>query len=110
MLSSPDLWLTRGRYIVDQDTFYSAIAKESTETQRTWVEAHNELIESFESLWSIVYNVLCADAPEGNVPDEMEEAANLDTREVLSYSWRGLKEARSVLLMIVPPLLTLTAF
>jgi hypothetical protein len=49
---------------------------------------------SFESLWSIVYNVLCADAPEGNVPDEIDESASLDTREVLSYSWRGLKEAR----------------
>jgi hypothetical protein len=24
----------------------------------------------------------------------MEEDASLDTREVLSYSWRGLKEAR----------------
>lgn len=49
---------------------------------------------SFESLWEIVYNVLCADAPEGNVPEEIDEAASLDTREVLSYSWRGLKEAR----------------
>jgi hypothetical protein len=60
----------------------------------TWIEAHYELIASFESLWSIVYNVLCADAPEGNVPDEIDESASLDTREVLSYSWRGLKEAR----------------
>lgn len=79
---------------MDQDTFYLTIAKEPTEAQQAWIEAHNELITSFESLWSIVYNVLCADAPEGNVPDEVDEAANLDTREVLSYSWRGLKEAR----------------
>ena len=79
---------------MDQDAFYPTIAKEPLESQSTWIEAHNELIASFESLWSIVYNVLCADAPEGNVPDEVDEAANLDTREVLSYSWRGLKEAR----------------
>lgn len=79
---------------MDQDAFYPTIAKEPLESQQKWIEAHNELIASFESLWSIVYNVLCADAPEGNVPDEVDEAANLDTREVLSYSWRGLKEAR----------------
>ncbi|KAF2624779.1 HEAT repeat protein-like protein [Macroventuria anomochaeta] len=88
-------------YIVDQDTFYSTIAKEEIEVHRTWVEAHNELIESFETLWSIVYNVLCADAPEGNVPDEVDEAANLDTREVLSYSWRGLKEASVLIRTII---------
>lgn len=88
--------LTFYRYIVDQDDFYPTISKESVETRRNWIQGHSEIITSFESLWSIVYNVLCADAPEGNVPEEMEEAANLDTREVLSYSWRGLKEARYV--------------
>ncbi|KAF3033882.1 hypothetical protein E8E12_002463 [Didymella heteroderae] len=88
-------------YIVDQDGFYPNIANEPADAHRNWVEAHNELITSFESLWSIVYNVLCADAPEGNVPDEIEEAANLDTREVLSYSWRGLKEASVLIRTII---------
>lgn len=83
------------RYIVDQDGFYSTISKElANDRHRMWVHAHSEIISSFESLWSIVYNVLCADAPEGNVLEEMEEAVSSDTREVLSYSWRGLKEAR----------------
>ncbi|KZM23545.1 hypothetical protein ST47_g5314 [Ascochyta rabiei] len=80
-------------YIVDQDGFYPKIAEESTDARHTWVQSHGDIITSFESLWTIVFNVLCADAPEGNVPDEMEESASLDTREVLSYSWRGLKEA-----------------
>ncbi|KAF1925672.1 uncharacterized protein M421DRAFT_423501 [Didymella exigua CBS 183.55] len=88
-------------YIVDQDDLYPAIANEPAETRQNWVEAHNELITSFESLWSIVYNVLCADAPEGNVPDEVDDAANLDTREVLSYSWRGLKEASVLIRTII---------
>jgi hypothetical protein len=86
--------LIQSRYIVDQDDFYPSVANEVADARRNWVEAHHELITSFESLWSIVYNVLCADAPEGNVPDELDEAASMDTREVLSYSWRGLKEAR----------------
>ncbi|KAJ4369525.1 hypothetical protein N0V86_009360 [Didymella sp. IMI 355093] len=88
-------------YIVDQDGFYPKIANEPAETYQDWVDAHHELITSFESLWSIVYNVLCADAPEGNVPDEVDEAANLDTREVLSYSWRGLKEASVLIRTII---------
>jgi hypothetical protein len=96
-----DSRLTQHRYIVDQDGFYPSIANEAADARRNWVEAHNELITSFESLWSIVYNVLCADAPEGNVPDEVDEAANMDTREVLSYSWRGLKEARCVLMPVL---------
>ncbi|KAJ4334469.1 hypothetical protein N0V95_009156 [Ascochyta clinopodiicola] len=80
-------------YIVDQDGFYPSISKESNDARHTWVQSHGDIITSFESLWAIIFNVLCADAPEGNVPDEVEESASLDTREVLSYSWRGLKEA-----------------
>lgn len=102
--------LTTSSYIVDQDGFYPSIAKDLDGAHSAWVEAHNELIVSFESLWSIVYNVLCADAPEGNVPDEIDESASLDTREVLSYSWRGLKEARYVILLMARTLLTATAF
>lgn len=30
------------------------------------------------------------------MPDEIDEEASLDTKEILSYSWRGLKEARYV--------------
>ncbi|XPS80567.1 hypothetical protein M3J07_012543 [Ascochyta lentis] len=88
-------------YIVDQDGFYPSISKEPTDARHTWVQAHGDIITSFESLWSIVFNVLCADAPEGNVPEEMEEAASLDTREVLSYSWRGLKEASVLIRTII---------
>ena len=40
---------------------------------------------SIESLWSCIYHVLCADAPEGHVPDEIEDEGSLDTKEILSY-------------------------
>jgi hypothetical protein len=52
------------------------------------------VLESFETLWSCVKNTLCADAPEGHVPEDLEEEMSLDTKEILSYSWRALKEAR----------------
>lgn len=82
------------RYIVDQPGFYLILSNASNETSEAWRQIHKEVIASIESLWSCVYHVLCADAPEGHVPDEMEEDVSLDTKEILSYSWRGLKEAR----------------
>jgi hypothetical protein len=49
-----------------------------------------------EGFWKIIQHILCADAPEGLVPDDMDDESSLDTKEILSYSWRGLKEARYV--------------
>lgn len=47
-----------------------------------------------ETFWNTVQHILCADAPEGLVPEDMDDDTNMDTKEILSYSWRGLKEAR----------------
>lgn len=82
------------RYVVDQPDFYSLVSKMSPEAFFKWKCLHSDIVESIESLWTCVYHVLCADAPEGHVPDEMEDEGSLDTKEILSYSWRGLKEAR----------------
>ncbi|CAN9296212.1 unnamed protein product [Alternaria alternata] len=88
------------RYVVDQPDFYSTISSLPPEVFTIWKRSHGEIVASIESLWSCVYHVLCADAPEGHVPDELEDESSLDTKEILSYSWRGLKEA-SVLLRTV---------
>ncbi|KAL1796750.1 hypothetical protein ACET3X_005290 [Alternaria dauci] len=88
------------RYVVDQPDFYSVISNLPPDVFTIWKRSHSEIVASIESLWSCVYNVLCADAPEGHVPDELEDESSLDTKEILSYSWRGLKEA-SVLLRTV---------
>ena len=82
------------RYVVDQPDFYSTISSLPPEVFTIWKRSHGEIVASIESLWSCVYHVLCADAPEGHVPDELEDESSLDTKEILSYSWRGLKEAR----------------
>lgn len=88
-------------YIIDQPGFYSTLSSASEEAASQWHQLHNEIVASVESLWLCVHHVLCADAPEGHVPDEMEEEASLDTKEILSYSWRGLKEASTLLRAIV---------
>lgn len=67
---------------------------ESHDEVQKWKSLHDRIRQSLEQLWICIQNVLCNDAPEGHVPDELEEDTSLDTKEILSYSWRGLKEAR----------------
>ncbi|KAF2277988.1 uncharacterized protein EI97DRAFT_415834 [Westerdykella ornata] len=89
------------RYIMDQDDFYSTMAVLPTADLQLWKDIHDRILVGFERLWTCIQNVLCADAPEGHVPDEIEEESSLDTKEILSYSWRGLKEASVLLRTII---------
>jgi hypothetical protein len=88
--------LTLSRYIVDQDDFYPLLSTTPAETFFGWKKAHDEILDSIEGFWTCIQHILCTDAPEGHVPDEIDEETSLDTKEILSYSWRGLKEARYV--------------
>ncbi|KAF1961684.1 HEAT repeat protein-like protein [Byssothecium circinans] len=88
------------RYVIDHPQFYSDLGCLSVDDFAQWKTIHNDLLDSLKLLWACVTEPLCADAPEGHVPEELEEDASLDTKEVLSYSWRGLKEA-SILLRVI---------
>ncbi|KAH7558690.1 hypothetical protein BM1_04827 [Bipolaris maydis] len=89
------------RYVVDQPDFYAFISDMPSGAFINWKSLHGDIVESIESLWNCVYHVLCADAPEGHIPDELEDEGSLDTKEILSYSWRGLKEASVLLRTII---------
>ncbi|KAF2002414.1 HEAT repeat protein-like protein [Amniculicola lignicola CBS 123094] len=89
------------RYIIDENDFYSEIESLNSEQRLMWKGLHDRVCGCFEVLWDSVKSVLCADAPEGHVPEDVEDANSLDTKEVLSYSWRGLKEASMLLRTIV---------
>lgn len=58
---------------------------------------HHRLQECFHSVWSCVKDTLCNDAPEGYMPDELDEEDSVGTKDILSYSWRALKESRYTL-------------
>jgi hypothetical protein len=85
------------RYIVDHDDFYNDLSKLDSVAFEEIKKIHDQLLNDFHTTWNIVRNVLSADAPEGHVPEDMEEEFSLDTKEILSYSWRGLKEASTLL-------------
>lgn len=58
------------------------------------VDIYSSRIKSMlEAMWEVVKPTLCNDAPEGHVPDEMEDVPDISTKDILSYSWRALKEA-----------------
>ncbi|KAF2144155.1 uncharacterized protein K452DRAFT_316890 [Aplosporella prunicola CBS 121167] len=89
------------RYIVDQPEFYGTMAQMDAQEIEQWKALHSRMLVGLRSIWTCVRDVLCNDAPEGHVPDDMEEEPDLTTKDILSYSWRALKEASSLLRVIV---------
>ncbi|SPQ22503.1 5df3b948-16dd-4717-8094-30676dc9c3d4 [Thermothielavioides terrestris] len=42
-------------------------------------------------IWLTVQHVLCDDSPEGHLPEELEDIEGLDTKDLLSYSFRAVR-------------------
>jgi hypothetical protein len=51
------------------------------------------LYDTFQDVWTCVHDTLCNDTTEGIAAEELEEE-DIGTKDVLSYSWRALKESR----------------
>ena len=47
-----------------------------------------------QQIWFVVKHVLCDDSPEGHLPEKMEDIEGLDTKDLLSYSFRAVHESR----------------
>jgi hypothetical protein len=52
------------------------------------------IVASCECIWAVVQDILCDDSPEGHLPDELEDVDGLNTKDVLSYSFRAIHESR----------------
>lgn len=52
------------------------------------------IIESCYRIWEAVREVLCNDSPEGHLPQDLDEVDDIDTKDVLSYSFRAIHESR----------------
>jgi hypothetical protein len=58
----------------------------------------SRLCSCLHETWAVVKPVLCNDAPEGYLPESFEDiAAEVSTKDTLSYCWRALKEASLLL-------------
>jgi hypothetical protein len=85
--------------IFNQPSFYAEVSTLSDAEFSLWYGLHQRIYPVLEAIWGCVEQVLAADAPEGFVPDEFE--LDTSTKDVLSYSWRALKEASALLRVIV---------
>ncbi|KAL2135275.1 hypothetical protein VTI74DRAFT_9155 [Chaetomium olivicolor] len=52
-------------------------------------------------IWLTVKHVLCDDSPEGHLPEELEDIEGLDTKDLLSYSFRAVHESSNLLRLLV---------
>ena len=61
-----------------------------------WRSIHDRIVAICDRVWEEVRPVLCIDSPEGHT-DEPTEDLSVGPKDVLSYSWRALRESRYVL-------------
>ena len=59
------------------------------------------IVRSCERTWHIVKHVLCDDSPEGHMPEDMDDAVGLDSKDLLSYSFRAINESSNTMRSIV---------
>jgi hypothetical protein len=54
---------------------------------------HNRIIAICNQIWLEVKPVLCVDSPEGHTDEALDDLM-VGPKDVLSYSWRALRESR----------------
>lgn len=60
-------------------------------------QVYRRIFDCAKRIWIAVKHILCDDSPEGHLPEEMEEIEGLDTKDLLSYSFRAIHESRYVM-------------
>ncbi|KAI1098976.1 hypothetical protein F4804DRAFT_323208 [Jackrogersella minutella] len=64
---------------------------------KTLTELQDRTITCCWRIWQTVRHVLCDDSPEGHLPEELEEVEGLDTKDLLSYSFRAIHESSNLM-------------
>ena len=72
-------------------SFYSYIS--NTPDAAAWRSVHDRIVAVCNKVWQEVRPVLCIDSPEGH-SDEPVEEFSVGPKDLLSYSWRALRESR----------------
>jgi hypothetical protein len=54
------------------------------------------VVHTCTRIWDVVKDILCNDSPEGHLPHDLEDGDIIDTKDVLSYSFRAVHESRYV--------------
>lgn len=59
------------------------------------------LLECCQRAWASVRYILCDDSPEGHLPSELEELEGLDTKGLISYSFRSIHESSNLMRIMI---------
>ena len=62
---------------------------------QSWRAIHERILFVCDRVWEEVKPVLCIDSPEGHTDDPIEDLT-VGPKDILSYSWRALRESRYV--------------
>ncbi|KAF4628970.1 hypothetical protein G7Y89_g9185 [Cudoniella acicularis] len=62
-----------------------------------WSGLQSRMVLASSRIWEAVKDILCNDSPEGHLPDEITEIDSLDTKDVLSYSFRAAHESSNLM-------------
>lgn len=81
------------RYIISMPNFYLLVGDPSSKSQDNWRNIHSRIVALCDRIWEEVKPVLCIDSPEGHTDEPIEELG-VGPKDILSYSWRGLRESR----------------
>ncbi|KAG9564645.1 hypothetical protein KCU71_g5793, partial [Aureobasidium melanogenum] len=87
------------RYIIEKPDFYQGMYSEPV-VLSCLKKLYLGLYDTFQDVWTCVHDTLCNDTTEGVAAEELEEE-DIGTKDVLSYSWRALKESSLLLRSIV---------
>ncbi|KAK5664241.1 hypothetical protein OQA88_458 [Cercophora sp. LCS_1] len=67
-------------------------------------DVYRQAFDYSHRIWVAVKHVLCDDSPEGHLPEEMEEIEGLDTKDLLSYSFRAVHESSNLIRLMMATL------
>lgn len=81
------------RYIVTTTQFYSTVSDPSDKAYSSWRSVQERILSVCDRIWDEVKPVLCIDAPEGHSNEPVDDL-NVGPKDILSYSWRALRESR----------------
>ncbi|KAH8690204.1 HEAT repeat protein [Talaromyces proteolyticus] len=84
------------KYIVGTPNFYSCIASQEGDKDVSWRKVHDRIMATCHRIWDGVKPVLCIDSPEGHTDDTLDDM-ELGPKDLLSYSWRALRESSLLL-------------
>ncbi|RAK96233.1 THADA/TRM732 family protein [Aspergillus ibericus CBS 121593] len=83
------------RYIIATPNFYSLVSS-GQPSYDNWKSVHARIVQVCDQIWNEVKPVLCIDSPEGHTDDPIEELG-VGPKDILSYSWRALRESSLLL-------------